>query len=796
MQRLPARTLSAAMLALTALLPSSVAGAQATRTEPGVLRGVVVDAEGQRIVGATVVLTSGDGAVRETASDARGSFRIEELTSGPFTVTATSPGFEPRTMSVEISATEETQVRIPLDVAGVTVQLTVTAPSPDGYDAPRAAAATRLNVPIIETPLSVQVVPLRVIEDQNALGLEDVYDNVSGVVEAGNTLNAQSEVRPVIRGFEAGVPLRNGLRATTVGAVDLVNVESVEVLKGPASILYGALEPGGVLNYTTKKPLLAPRYEISQELGNDTHSRTTVDATGPLNDARTFAYRLNAAYQDSGSFRDEVDLDRLALMPSLTFRPDERNELFADFSFSRERVPYDSGVPFSLDGDPLVPIETFFGDPTLDGRNLQDYFTSVGYFRELRDEVTVRTQFQFHRASALNESIRHRGVGGEPGAEVLGRRYQNEDRTDDDYQFVGDVISSFNLGPTMHQALVGFDLAYQDSEFLRFRQNLPAIPITADPQVRFTPPAEQPLQTILGNTRWTAVYFQDQISALAGGRLRLLVGGRYDTSHAAGTRDAVPQAEVDADKLTWRFGAGYSVTPSTLAYASVSQSFRPQSAGTVDVDGNLLAPETGIQYEGGFKFELFDGRFLSTASVYHIRKDNVALFNNPLFVETGALTWFPGVAERSRGVELDLAGRLTDALSLIANYAYNDAETVENAADPSEVGEPLGNIPAHVSRVWAAYDISGGRLSGLGFGLGVRAQSEQRIQFDDLLLDGYAVVDLGAWYAFPVGAGRRLRVQVNVDNLLDKEYYLRGSDRSIVHPGAPLSAITSVGFEF
>lgn len=784
-------------IALYALSPQPAAGAQPAPSPGGAVRGEVIDPQGQRIVGAAVALVLETGEVRETSSDARGDFRIDALPAGSHALTVGSPGFEPRTTAVEVGADGETGVSVVLDVAGMTARLTVTAPNPDGYDAPRAAAATRLNVPVIETPFSVQVVPLRVIEDQNALGLEEVYANVSGVTEAGNTLNAQTEIRPIIRGFEAAVPLRNGLRATTVGAVDLVNVESIEVLKGPASILYGALEPGGVLNYTTKKPLMAPRYEVAQQFGGHGHSRTTLDATGPLNAARTVAYRVNAAYQDSDSFRDALALDRMAFMPSLTFRPDDRNELFLDFSYSRERVPYDSGVPFGLDGEPLVPIDTFFGDPELDGRNLRDYFSSAGYVRQLGDAVTVRTQFQFHRVHARNESIRHRGVRGQPGAELLRRRYQNEDRTDDDYQFVADVVSNFDVGATSHQALVGFDLAYQDSTFLRFRQNLPNLPITADPQVRFVPPAHQPQQTALGSNRWAAVYFQDQISALPDGRLKLLVGGRYDTSRGEGVRDGVAQAPTEAAKLTGRFGAGYSIAPSTLAFASVSQSFRPQIAGTVDVAGNLLDPQTGLQYEGGFKFEMFGGRFSSTASVYHIRKDNVPVFNFPLFLETGAFTYFPGVAERSRGVELDFAGRVTDGLSLIVNYAWNDAETVENEADPSEIGLQLGNTPAHLSRAWIAYDLpDAGPLAGLGFGLGVRAQDAQRVQFDTLVLDGYAVVDLGVWYRLRIGRQQRLRLQVNVDNLFDREHYVRASDRSIVHPGAPRSAIASIGYEF
>ena len=247
------------------------------------------------------------------------------------------------------------------------------------------------------------------------------------------------------------------------------------------------------------------------------------------------------------------------------------------------------------------------------------------------------------------------------------------------------MISTFDLGATNHTALVGFDLAYQDTTFLRYRENLPNMSITVDPQVRFTPaagPADgaDAWQQPLGRS---VLRPGPDLEMLRDGRLKLLVGGRYDASKGEGSRNGMVQRHpTEAAKFTGRFGAGYSVVPSTLAFASVSQSFRPQFAGTVDIDGRLLDPQTGLQYEGGFKFELFEGRFLTTASVYHIRKDNVPAFNFPLFLETGAITYFPGVAERSRGVEFDLAGRLTDGLSVMVNYAFNDAETIENTADP------------------------------------------------------------------------------------------------------------------
>jgi len=152
-----------------------------------------------------------------------------------------------------------------------------------GYLAKRSATATKTDTPIIETPASVQVITRDVIDDQKALSLKDVYENVSGVQQAGNTLNAQTEVLPIIRGFESPTLLRNGLRSTMTGAVDLINVERVEVLKGPSSILFGAIEPGGIVNYVTKRPQAEASHTLTQEFGNFDYFRTSGDTTGALN---------------------------------------------------------------------------------------------------------------------------------------------------------------------------------------------------------------------------------------------------------------------------------------------------------------------------------------------------------------------------------------------------------------------------------------------------------------------------------------------------------------------------------
>ncbi|MEX1200251.1 MAG: TonB-dependent siderophore receptor [Methylophaga sp.] len=672
--------------------------------------------------------------------------------------------------------------------------ISVTGQQGSEYAINQSKTITKTDIPISESPFSVQVISKQVLEDQGALGLEDVYQNVSGVVESGNTLNAQSEVLPFIRGFESPNLLRNGMRASLIGAVDLFNIESVEVLKGPASILFGALEPGGVVNYTTKMPQAEPFTEFRQQFGSDDLSRTTVDSTGAVNDAETILYRFNAAYTDSNSFRDDISLDRLAVAPVVTFLTGENTSLSLDLTYTRERLPYDSGVPVAANGSDLVDRDTFFGDKTLDGRELEDIFAGYTLEHAFNDNVTLTNRLQFHRSLPKNESIRHTRVSADE--QQLELRYQNEERVEDEVQFVTDLQTRFSTGGLDHEALIGLDLIRQTSEFRRYRQDAGIVDINDDPNVRFTPPADMQLEKDFDDERnWAAVYFHDQISMLEDGRLKLLVGGRYDSVEQ---KDRLASTSIRDQEFTARAGLLYKLTETLSPYVSVSESFNPQLSGTEDRQGNQLAPETGIQYEAGLKFESLNGGLLATASVYEIEKEDVAVFDQDFFNETGGgIAFFPGVNQRSRGFEFDLNGRITDGLNIIANYAYTDTEVLENAGDPDSVGDRLGNVPLHTARLWLNYQFApSSRLQHVGMGAGVRYESERMAQFDSIEIDDFTVFDAAVWYKKPISGGRTFTAQLNLKNLTDEEYYARGSTQAIFHYGQPFTVLGAVGLQF
>lgn len=671
--------------------------------------------------------------------------------------------------------------------------ISVTGQQASEYAINQSKTVTKTEVPLSESPFSVQVIPKQVLQDQGALGLEDVFQNVSGVVESGNTLNAQSEILPFIRGFESPNLLRNGMRATLIGSVDLFNVESVEVLKGPASILFGALEPGGVLNYTTKMPQAESFTEIRQQFGSDDLFRTTLDTTGAANEQETILYRFNAAYTDSNSFRDDLALDRVAVAPVVTFLTGENTSLSFDMTYTRERVPYDSGVPVAADGGDLVDRDTFFGDDSLGGRELEDIFAGYTLEHAFNDNVKLTNRLQFHRSLPKNESIRHLSVT--PDNQQLGLRYQNEERVEDEWQFVTDLQTRFNTGAISHEALVGVDLIKQTSEFRRYRQNVGLVDINDDPNVQFTPPADLQLEKDFDDERdWASVYVHDQISMLEDGRLKLLVGGRYDSVKQQDNLDNISEREQE---FTARAGLLYQLTETLSPYISVTESFNPQSLGIVDRQGNQLAPETGIQYEAGLKFESLDGGLLATASVYEIEKEDVAVFDQDLFTDTGEIAYFPGVEQRSRGFELDVTGRLTQQLNIIANYAYTDTEVLENAGDLDSVGDRLGNVPLHTARLWLNYQFApGSQFANFGMGGGVRYESERIAQFDSTELEDFTVFDAAVWYKKPLSGGKTLTAQLNLKNLTNEEYYSRGSTQAIFHYGQPFTVLGSVGLQF
>ena len=286
-----------------------------------------------------------------------------------------------------------------------TLQLSVTGErTEDDYFVPESTTATRTNTPIFDTPASIQVIPQQVLEDQKVIRLNDALRNVSGVVSAERT---GSSKRLILRGFDDHAILRDGFRLTfgwvgNAGFQELSNLETIEVLKGPASILFGSVEPGGVINLVTKQPLSEPFYDLNVRLGNRTLIEPSLDFSGPLTEDGRLLYRLNALHRREDSFRDfDNDFNRSFIAPVVRWQISDRTDLTLNFEYLDSEGPSDVGLVALGDEVADIPFDRVLGGP---GDFFQSETVRIGYDFEHRfsDSWQLRHAFRFNSFDIQN----------------------------------------------------------------------------------------------------------------------------------------------------------------------------------------------------------------------------------------------------------------------------------------------------------------------------------------------------------------------------------------------------------
>lgn len=662
------------------------------------------------------------------------------------------------------------------------------------YGLERASSATKTETPIFETPASIQVVPQQVIREQNATRLSDTYRNVSGVFEGDTFTSQRSDERPYIRGFPSRQIYRDGFPVRDVGPQDMANVERVEVVKGPASMLYGLMEPGGVVNVVTKKPLLDYANTLEQQFGSFDWYRTTLDSTGPILADRSLLYRFNFAYTDSGSFRDFVSGDRVFVAPVLTWQASEDTQLTIEGSLSWAHKVFDSGVAFDAQGNPVAPISTFLGEPSLPKNRVRDAFVSAYLTHRANDWLLLRSVFTFADYDLDFEALIP-GAPTTPENTVASFFYDIQPQRSS-YGLINEAVADFSFWSTKHVALAGIDLQRET-----FHNPIdigiapPVVRSILDPQYGPIPPfAFSITGNFLGTTDWIGVYLQDQISLLADGSLKLLLGGRFDYvdfhQHEFGTPDSADTSE-STDSFTGRAGLLYEFLHELAMYASVSQSFLPPPNGSTTLDGQPLDPETGLQYEVGWKLRVLGDRLAATLALYDLTKEDVGITDprNPEFnINAGKL--------RSRGLEVDVLGQITDQWNVIASYALTDTDVVSSDALP--VGKPFRNVPQNSGSVWLWYELPPfGGYGQLALGTGaVAVEARPGDDKNSFNLPGYARMDAAVAWRRALGARTRVRAQLNVNNVTDVEYYTVSNFTSAVEPGSPVRLVGSVALEF
>jgi iron complex outermembrane recepter protein len=658
------------------------------------------------------------------------------------------------------------------------------------YRVPDATTATRTDTPLRDTPQSIQVVPQQVLEDQQVTRVEEAVRNVSGVFQ-GNTAGGATTAY-VIRGFEQLSTLQDGFVLSDYGSPETANLERIEVLKGPASILYGATEPGGVVNLVTKKPLSEPFFEAEFQAGSYSFIRPRFDISGPLNSDKSLLYRLNAAYERSDGFRDfDQGIERIFIGPAVTWKISDRTDVTFELSYLDDERPLDRGIPAIGEGIADIPITRILGEPddVIENRQFTAKYQLEHRFSE---NWTVRNAFQYFNeqldVSNFDPDIFEDNDG------TLARNQRSIDQHSESFSLQTNLVGKFATGPVKHTLLFGVDLTHRprDVDFALGLSNPAPINIF-NPVYGLVPRVGySELDLLLSQSTKTdsvGIYVQDQITLTD--NLKLLLGGRFDIvdqtikNNPSAFEPTSSSSSQYNEAFSPRVGIVYQPIEPLSLYASYSRSFRPNEGTTFD--GSLLEPERGTQYEVGAKADLLGGRLSTTLSFYQITKTNVATvdINNPDFVIASG-------EQRSQGIELDIAGEILPNWKIIASYAYTDAEVTKDNSIP--VGNRLNNIPEHSASLWTTYEIPRGGLQGLGFGIGFTFVGERKGDIENTFeLPSYFLTNGTIYY-------RRdnWRAALIVKNLFDVGYFesSTGVRERGAYPGAPLTILGSISVEF
>lgn len=684
------------------------------------------------------------------------------------------------------------------------------------YTVEETSSATRIPVPVQDTPRSVEVVTKQVLEDQKAIRFSDALRNVSGVSQF-STQGGQAGSF-MIRGFVSDLNVfKNGFRDDSTFSSraqrDIINIESIEVLKGPPSYLFGRSDPGGVINQITKAPLKNPYYSAEMILGNYDLYRPTIDIGGPLNESKTLTYRFNGLYESAGSYREGVRSERIFLAPTFGWELGPQTTFRFEAEYLYNNTPIDRGLVAIGGGVAPIPVTRFLGDPTrkIETNSGKATLTLLHDFNEMfRWRTAFRAAVARGRYSSMESWFL---IGDENEGNLNLARFVIPTTTQSHY-LQNELHGKFSTGPFTHKTIVGVELGREvatesaSSDFGGDTETPGAFSFINifNPANRFF--LDGPL-TKFSNSKTVnnilGVYFGDHVSLLD--KLHLHGGGRFDyfkqnlTNRP--TDDNPIQTQSSQTELAFSPSIGLTYQPwkPIALFVNYTESFAPQAAGLRSATGATFAPERGKAVEGGVKFQALDNRLRASIAAFHIKKRNV-LTGDPL---SGFLFSVPTGEQRSQGIEFDMAGRILPGWDIIANYAYIDARVTED--NVFLVGSRVPNSALHQGSLWTTYFLQDGPLKGLGAGLGMFAQGKRTGVFQctdpancqaPFELPGYARMDAAVYYRKPEFFTRtNLLASINFTNVLDQRYFTGTQNfREIIYTGAPFTVIGSVKLEF
>jgi iron complex outermembrane receptor protein len=753
-----------------------------------------MDASGQPAANVTVELQISN---RATVTDDNGFFLLERLSA--LTDTLVISSVESKLLTIAISLHEGETIDIGVKKLEYYVSqlqdVEIRGRTAHSYKSDYSFFGNKTETPSKDIPQSIYTVTKELMKDKMEFTLRDAVDEVAGV----NQYSGFDEY--TIRGFRAENSRDiNGLRGynTTYTSSMLVNIERVEIIKGPTATLYGNCDPGGTINLVTKKPLEKNEAEVDIYGGSWNHFRAEGDITGPLTKSKTLLYRFNAGYDNTGSFRNERYAKSFELAPSFTFIPNKKFQVNLDFSISHINTVLDWGQP-GLQNNTNV-----YATPiSLSANQKGDYLHETDIASILTVSYKINKNFSFNSGFLhyiANQYVNTHGVQGYITPDSVNLYY-----TSWSYPTVTNTVSNyftykFNTGKAANELVFGYDYICSKVNLNQQYYELPnqfgvGSGIVGTFSLKNPQYASQPVNIYqLSNFDSDAtdvddniyhtqgVYAQDQVSL---NKWKLLFSLREEFYKG----DDMGDSSQDLAETVFlpRVGLVYQVTPNTSAYGTYNKGFDAFEASTsTQVFNSPFKPQLSQLLEAGLKGNFLRNQLYASLALYRLTLENVAvsanILSNPnLYVQQGQ--------NRSKGVEAETAGNILPNLSVMLSYAYSVAKVTKSKV-PSEVGMLVENAPRNTSGSWVKYTFNKGALTGFGFSAGHSGVGMRNTLDPTIVLPGYLVINGGLHYSY-----KKLMLAVNVNNITNETYWMGAYNNVNKWPGAPRNFMVNVGYK-
>lgn len=660
-----------------------------------------------------------------------------------------------------------------------------------GYLAARSSTATKTDTPILETPQSISVITQTQIRDQGIDSLAEAFRYTPGVQGETFGFNPRSS-SITIRGFDAattgvfrdGLQLRNPTAQQGAFNIEPYGAERIEVLRGPASVLYGQTNPGGIVNFVSKRAPREQLREVEFLAGNFDRYEGRLDIGGPIENT-DLAWRMTGLVRDSDTQIDFVEDKRIYFAPTVTWQPTEKTRLTFLANFQDDKTEDFQSLPTAgtVGSNPngRLPASRFTGEPDFDQIDRTEYGLGYQFEHAMNDAWTLRQNLRYGR-SELDRAVVF-GLGLQPDQRTLSRGAFTNDKDLDTFTLDNQAQVKFATGSVDHSLLFGLDYQRTDVDNVLGFGGAPDIDIF-DPVYGAPVPTPAVFSDAEIELEQAGLYVQEQLKFREQWVLQL--GGRYDWASNE-IVDSVSGTDLDQNdnEFTFRTGLVYLADNGLSPYISYSESFLPVAA--TNFFGDPFEPETGEQYEVGVKYQPPGSNSFMTAAVFDLRRQNVRTTdpdNVQNQVQTGEI--------RSRGLELEGVASLDSGLEFIAAYTYLDVDVTKSNV-PGEKGERLSQIPEHQASVWTKYTFREDALRGLSLGAGVRYTGTTFADTPNTFkVPAFTVVDARLQYDW-----QEFQFALDATNIFDEEGFVCfGGGGSFCSYGAQRTVVGSVRYRF